>query len=232
MLLCVIHGELNSTLKDNFFFNHKKAITINKGHNIDWYSNIKPIDIREQLGLSEKAFLVIKVANNRKVKGIPYLLKSLTHISPLKDIHLILVGKNMDNKKNMKLIRNYSLNKRVHILGFREDVLNIVSSCDVFALSSIGEESLTKSVIEAMALGKPAIITNVIGNKELLVNGVSGIIIPTRDSKKLAIAIEKLFENPQLRRKMGIAAKSRIENELNENQTIIKLKALYEKLIS
>ncbi len=218
--------------KKQLFFDKKKAITINKGHNINWYSDIKPINIKKQLELSKKAFLVIKVANNRKVKGIPYLIESLTHISPLKDIHLILVGKNMDNKENLKIISKNNLDKKVHILGFRKDVLNIVASCDVFALSSIGEESLTKSVIEAMALGKPAIITNISGNKELLIDGISGIITPIKNSNKIANAIETLYDNPELITKMGIAAKSRIENELNAKQTVSKLKILYETLIT
>ena len=218
--------------RKQLFFKKEKAITINKGHNTEWYSNYQPAEIKKELGLSNDAFLLINVANNRKMKGIPYLMKTITLLPKSKNIHLLLAGKGMDTKENINILKDAGYEDRVHFLGFRKDVLNIVAACDVFVLSSLFGESITKSVIEAMSLKKPAIITDIPGNIELIEDGKSGFIIPKKNPKAMAKAIVSMFDNPQKTKKMGVAAKYRIENQLSSKNTVLKIKALYEKITS
>lgn len=217
--------------KKQLFFKKEKAITINKGHNTQWYSGYGPIDIKKELGLSKDTFLLINVANNRKMKGIPYLMKTISMLPKNKNIHLILAGRDMNTKENLKVLKNTGYEDRVHFLGFRKDILNVVAACDVFVLSSLFGESITKSVIEAMSLGKPAIITDIEGNIELIENGIQGFVTPVRNSKAMAQAIVKMVDNPEKTTEMGKAAKARIENELSSKQTVFKLKELYEKTL-
>ena len=214
------------------FFKKSKAVTINKGHNTSWYTQYQPINIKQELGLSNDAFLLINVANNRKMKGIPYLMKTIALLPKSKNIHLLLAGKGMKTRENITILKEAGCQDRVHFLGFRKDVLNIVAACDVFVLSSLFGESITKSVIEAMSLQKPAIITDIPGNVELIKNGESGFVTPVKNSKAMAQAIVNMYDNPEKTKQMGIAAKSRIENQLSSKQTVIQLKALYEKIIS
>ena len=214
------------------FFRKEKAITINKGHDTSWYSNCQPAEIKKELGLANDAFLLINVANNRKMKGIPYLMKTMALLPKSKNIHLLLAGNGMNTNENRTILKNAGCEERVHFLEFRKDVLNIVAACDVFILSSLFGESITKSVIEAMSLKKPAIITDIPGNIELIEDGESGFITPKKDSKAMAKAIVSMFDNPQKTKQMGIAAQSRIENQLNSKKTVLKLKALYEKITS
>ena len=138
----------------------------------------------------------------------------------------------MDTKENLKILKDTGYEDRVHFLGFRKDVLNVVAACDSFVLSSLFGESITKSVIEAMSLAKPAIITDIAGNIELIENGVQGFVTPAKNSKAMAQAIAKLVDHPTKAKEMGFAAKARIENELSSKQTVVKLKALYEKALS
>tara|TARA_Y100000589_G_scaffold134689_1_gene128878 strand:- start:7156 stop:8247 length:1092 start_codon:yes stop_codon:yes gene_type:complete len=214
------------------FFKKSKAVTINKGHNTSWYAQYQPINIKQELGLSDDAFLLINVANNRKMKGIPYLMKTIALLPKSKNIHLLLVGKGMKTSENIRILKEAGCQARVHFLGFRKDVLNIVAASDVFVLSSLFGESITKSVIEAMSLQKPAIITDIPGNVELIEDGESGFVTPAKNSKAMAQAIVNMYDNPEKTKQMGIAAKSRIENQLSSEQTMIELKALYEKIIS
>ena len=214
------------------FFKKSKAVTINKGHDTSWYAQYQPSDIKQELGLSDNAFLLINVANNRKMKGIPYLMKTIALLPKSKNIHLLLVGKGMKTRENTAILKDAGCQDRVHFLGFRKDVLNIVAASDVFVLSSLFGESITKSVIEAMSLQKPAIITDIPGNVELIKNGESGFVTPAKNSKAMAQAIVNMYDNPEKTKQMGIAAKSRIENQLSSKQTVIQLKALYEKIIS
>ncbi len=213
------------------FFKKEKAVTINKGHDTNWYKEYHPIDIKKELGLPEDSFLLINVANNRKMKGIPYLMESMTLLNKDKNIHLLLAGRDMKTDENLNILKKGNSAERVHFLGFRKDVLNIVAASDVFVLSSLFGESITKSVIESMALGNPAIITDIPGNTELIENGVQGYVTPAKDAKAIAAAIEKMYDSPEKTKQMGIAAKARIENELSAKQAVLKLKALYENLL-
>ena len=214
------------------FFDKRKTITINKGHDIKWYENYSPYDIRKELNIPSDAFLLINVANNRKMKGIPYLLKAMNLLPAELPIHLILIGKNMSNNTNLKIIDQGVKKKNIHILGYKKNVLNIVASCNVFVLTSIKGESITKSVIEAMCLGVAPVISDIPGNKELIINDESGLLFPSKNIKEIMNAILKLFNNQSLCKELGNNAKQRIIDHLNVEQTVIKTKKLYEDLVS
>jgi len=216
----------------NTLFGKKKTTAINKGHDLAWYEGYEPYDIRKELGLKNDAFLAVNVANNRKMKGIPYLLESFKYIPKEYDIHLIIAGRDMDNEENLKIMEDTGSKDRIHLLGFRENVLNIELSCDTFVLSSLYGESITKSVIEAMALGIPPIITDIPGNKELAVDGVSGLVVPKKNAKALADAMIKLYQNPEMKKQMGKKAKEHIAGPLNTKTTVKKVYEMYQKLLS
>lgn len=218
-------------IQRQFFFKNDKTITINKGHRLSWYEGYEAYDIRKELGLAADSFLLVNVANNRKMKGIPYLLKAMNRLSKDLPVHLLLVGRNMDNHKNLKIIKNGNQTDKIHLLGFRKNVLNIVATCDVFVLPSIKGESITKSVIEAMSLGVPAIISDIAGNRELVEHGKSGWVFSSKNVQQLSDAMLKLYQDKNLRLQLGQAAKQHIATHLNTEQTILKTKKLYESLM-
>lgn len=228
-ILCNSIG-VEDYLKRQLIFSKNKTITINKGHDLSWYTNYQPVDLKKELNLPDNAFLLINVANNRKVKGIPYLLKAFNYLDQNLPFHLILIGRDMDTKENLRIIKQGGNSNKVHLLGYKKNVLNIVSACDVFVLSSLGEESITKAVIEAMALGIPPIITDIPGNKELVINNESGLITSVKKTKELSNAILRLYNNREFSKELGKNAKKRIEEHLNTEQTILKTKQLFEEL--
>lgn len=216
----------------NTIFGKKKTITINKGHDLDWYEGYDPYDIRAELGLQPDSFLAINVANNRKMKGIPYLLSAFKYIPKEYDIHLLIAGQDMDTPENLQIIRETNSEDRVHLLGFRKNVLNIEQTCDTFVLSSLFGESITKAVIEAMALGVPPIITDIPGNRELAVDGTSGLVVPKKDPKAIADAILKLYKDPDMRKEMGKKAREHISGPLNTKTTVKKVYEMYKRLLN
>jgi L-malate glycosyltransferase len=208
-----------------------KTITINKGHRAEWYESVKAIDIRKELGIPEDAFILVNMANDRRMKGIPFLLKAMKFVPEDANIHLLLVGGGMDKEKYLKIIRENSHPERIHILGHRKDALSIVAASDVFVLASIKGESITKSVIEAMSLGITPLITDIAGNRELVVNGESGIVVSSKCQYSLLHGIMALRNEPELCKKMGQNAKQHIATNLNADDTITKYKSFYESLL-
>ena len=206
------------------FFNKKKSIVIHKGHDLKWYNDIEALDLRSELGISSNAFIAINICNNRTMKGIPYLLEAFNRLEGQKDIHLVIVGKGMENQENLSIINKGKMKKQIHLMGFRKDALRLLKSSNAFVLSSIKGESNTKALIEAMALKKACIITNIKGNEHLLEHDKSALIVPKKNALAIADAIAQLFNNPDKTKALGEGAKKRFISEIHISKTIAEMK--------
>jgi len=227
-ILCNTQGVADAITK-NIGFDRRKIKVINKGHYTSWYTDIKAID-RKEIGLSDEEFLVVNVANNRAMKDIPTLLKATHYLPKNLPIHILLIGRNMDDKANMKVIESSPNKDKIHLLGFREDRLSIVKASDVFALTSIYGESITKSVLEAMSLGTVPVITDIPGNVELVDDKESGLVIPTKSPKELAAALSKLYQDRELHQKLSAGAKNHIDTKLSHDRTVDEYEDFYKEL--
>ncbi|MGB3619704.1 MAG: glycosyltransferase family 4 protein [Catalinimonas sp.] len=208
-----------------------KAVVIRKGHRLAWYEDVAPLDLPTELGLPPDAFVVSCTANNRPMKGVPDLLSAFAQLpADLAHVHLLLMGRDMDTPANRRLLAGTPAADRVHFLGFRPDALRIVAASDVFALASIKGESITKSVIEAMALGVTPLITSIPGNWELVLPGRSGLVVPPHAPAAFAEALTRLARDPARCAEMGRAARRRVETHLNHKTTVEQYAALYREL--
>lgn len=109
------------------------------------------------------------------------------------------------------LVRELGIESHVHFLGWRNDVIAIMSRSDIVLLPSFAE-GLPCSLIEAMAVAKPVIATRVDGIPELVRDGIDGILIDAGDVEALVRALHALSD-PDLRRAMGLAGQERIQND-------------------
>lgn len=217
-------------MRRQLFKNKDKAFTVNKGHNTDWYTGYEARDIRKELGLPADAFLLINVANNRRMKGIPYLLEAFNLLPKDWNIHLLMAGDRLDTPDNRAIVAKGGSTEKVHFLGFQQKVLEVVAACDVFVLASLYGESITKSVIEAMSLGVAPVITDIPGNIELVEDGVSGLVVPAKNPQAMAEAIAQLYTDRAMHRQMCTGATNHIKVNLNEQKTVDEIYTFYQKI--
>jgi glycosyltransferase involved in cell wall biosynthesis len=206
----------------------EKYVRIYKGHDLAWYRD-EPADLAA-CGIPRDAFVVASVANYRPHKGIDYLVGALAHLPAEWPIHLLLVGR-MDDSKLESLIRSLPAPERVHRIGFRADAPALAAASDVFVLPSTIPEGLPRSVIEAMAYARACIVTDFGGAAELVVDQISGLHVPPADSRAIAGAIAKLYADPDLRTRIGQAARQRIAADFNIETTIDQTLAVYRSLM-
>jgi glycosyltransferase involved in cell wall biosynthesis len=216
-------------LKRQKFFNAEKAVTINKGHNLEWYADIKPFS-REELAIDKESLAIACVANNRPMKGVRYLMEAVTKLPAAMPFDLFLIGKGLDSEEFKSIIFGSPNENKVHFMGFRKDALRIVSACDVFALASVKGESITKAALEAMSLAVAPVISDIAGNRELVINGENGFVFESRNSDALAECLLKLEADRNLTKRMGEKSKDRIATVLSSDTTIRKYRKLYEEL--
>ena len=107
----------------------------------------------------------------------------------------------------------------------------MVKACDLSLLPSVKGEGLSKVLLESLFLGNPTIMTNIGGNRGLAVDGETGLIIPPRDPKAMADAIQRLANSKDLRTRMGTAGKAYIEANYSVERSVQEMKALYHELL-
>lgn len=213
------------------FFKKEKAVTVNKGHRLSWYEEVKAADLSE-FNLPPNAITASIVANARKMKGIPYLMEATKLLPVDAPIHFILVGRNMDAPEVLEILKTSPYQDRVHFPGFRRDVLEIVRACDFSILPSIFGEATPKGALEAMFLGNPTIITSIPGNRGMAIDGETGFVVPPRDPAALAKAIEKLAFDAELRKDMGKKGQKHIADFLSVERSVREMKKVYEDLVA
>jgi len=121
------------------------------------------------------------------------------------------------------------IDKSVLFLGFREDVKEILPLLDIFVLPSLWE-GLPVSIMEAMAMGRPVIATDVGGCAELVLDGVTGLLVSPKDADALSKAIVSLLQDKERAGKMGLEGQERIKLFTAE-EMVRKTEALYEHLL-
>jgi glycosyltransferase involved in cell wall biosynthesis len=192
--------------------------------------------LREELCIVEGNLNIICIAQIYPLKGIEYLLKAMAKVClKITKVVLYLVGDHaLEEYKGYKeklisIIKSAGLDAVVVFTGWRADALEILSIMDIFVLPSLSE-GVPKSVIEAMALGKPVVTTRVGGIPELVRHGETGFIVEPRDSNGLAHAILKLANDRELRTTFGEKARSIAFREYSIKKNITGLEKIYTEL--
>ncbi len=212
------------------FLHSIKSVMILKGHDIGWYSDVLPHDIRSELKIKDDSLICVTVANNRKVKGIDVLLKAIKSLSKDVNIDFIIIGNNMERSPIRNLIKTSGRADRIHLLGFRQDSLSIVAACDIFICPSTGSEALTKSVVEAMSLGVVPIISDIAGNKPLVDNMVNGLVYQSGKPNDLADTIMITYNSREALTDFSVAAKLKIKRDINTRKTINSYAEFYTEI--
>ena len=208
----------------------ERAVTIYKGHSLDWYSTPACVS-RGDLGIPDDVFLCGFLGNMRWVKGADILLQAIDLLPPEIAVHLLLIGEIRDQQV-LDTLASMRYRQRVHAIGFRKDGSSLLRLCDVVAMPSREREGFPKAVIEGMAQSKPAIVTRVGGMPELVDHMQSGIVVAPGNPKELADALMLLAKDPELVNRLGKSAQSRISNSFRIDKTVKQTLELYRGVLS
>jgi len=190
--------------------------------------------IRAELGLPEDAIVVGLTARYHPMKDHRNFFQAAGMIAQrYPSARFLLVGSGTTNQEPglRKLIAEHQLANRVLLLGDRADMPALTASLDIACSASAWGEGLSNAVGEAMACGVPCVVTDV-GDSARLV-GETGVIVPAKDSQALANAFSRLIEaGPSGRRRLGDAARLRIETEFSLDRVAQRYIEVYQEHIT
>lgn len=188
---------------------------------------------RDRLGLSNEALVFVIVANLIPYKGHADLLQAFAQIKDRLPGNWVLLCAGRDDGIGSVLqdmVEDLGLTQRVHWLGSVKDVPSLLAAADVGLLTS-HEEGFSNAIIEYMATGLPAIVTDVGGNPEAVLHEQTGLVIPARDPDMLADAILRLTFDPALRQRFGAAAQSLVRERFSLEACVEQYVYLYRRIL-
>jgi glycosyltransferase involved in cell wall biosynthesis len=147
-------------------------------------------------------------------------------------LRVVLVGSpDPENPASIpeRKLRDWDASGDVAWWGERSDVAKIWTNCHIAVLPSY-REGLPKSLLEAAACGRPLVATDVSGCREVVRDGATGLLVPPRDVRALADALERLAGDRDMRRRMGAAARDLVAREMSEQVVVAQTVALYRSL--
>ncbi len=223
--------SVRDVLQRNFIFQKPNvAVTVNKGHDAAWYADVQAADLSE-FNFPSNAFKISCVANARRMKGMPYLMKAMTLLPSDAPIHLLLIGRGLDTPANLKILEKSPNKEKVHFAGFRRNALELVKACDAAVSASIFGEATPKAVLEALFLGQPSIFTDIPGTAGMGIQDQTALIVPPRHAQALADAMYAYCANPEKRLQLGAAGKKFIAENFSVERSVREMLAVYQSLV-
>ena len=188
-------------------------------------------NLREELGLAADTLLVGTVAILRAKKGHAEILDAAPEVlKRFPSAHFVFAGDGPQTANLQARIDADGLAGRVHLLGLRRDVTNVLASLNVFVLPT-HQEALGTAFIEAGAMGLPAVASNVDGVPEVISDGQTGFLVPAQDGKALVEPLCRLLGDPALRQAMGASAREFVRRKFSREVMAEGMERLYRRLL-
>jgi glycosyltransferase involved in cell wall biosynthesis len=189
--------------------------------------------LRAEWGIPDDAIVCGVVGRLVWEKGYREVFDAARQLkSRLPNLHFVVVGPSDDDKADgiTEAERNVAArDANLTFLGMRHDVDDCYSAFDLFALAS-HREGFPRAAMEAAALGLPVVATDIRGCRQVVDDGVNGILVPARDATRLAAAIETLATDAALRARMGDAGRAKARRDFDQQRCIDITLAAYAEL--
>lgn len=187
---------------------------------------------RNSLGIPSGAVVLGTVGDLRQAKGQSYLVKAFADVvqRTSKDIYLVIQGEGPEEANLRELVKELKMEDRIKISTMPHDQYVVMRSFDIFVLPSLTER-LSNTLIAAMALSLPCVASDAGGNTEVVVDNVSGLIVPTKSIEALVDSMLRLVEDPVLAKDFGAKGREIVEKKFTLPLMISAHERLYDELV-
>jgi len=190
-------------------------------------------EARQALGLDSDTLVGVVIANLIHYKGHRELVRGLSHLEQElpENWRILVAGRDHGIRAELEeLAAARGISHRIQFLGEYSDIPRLLAATD-FGLLTSREEGFSNVILEGMAAGLAMIVTDVGGNAEAVLHGETGLVVPPRNPKAIGDAILELARNPEQRKRLGAAARKRVEREFSIDKCVKAHADLYEEML-
>tara|TARA_B100000315_G_scaffold246593_1_gene274080 strand:- start:18419 stop:19546 length:1128 start_codon:yes stop_codon:yes gene_type:complete len=223
-------GEtIRNTMHAQNGFDQTRIFSIPTGVDLQSLRNSSHLSFfRKELALPSDAILVGMVGFLRFEKGVLFFLDAAKHLlQSRKNYWFCIAGDGPIKNKVQERIHELGLENRVHLLGYREDVPQILAALNVLVLPTTGSEGISQVVLQALGLEKPVVATDTGGTNEVVIHGYTGLLVPPADALALAQSIEQGIKDTHTSKQMGINGRHLIEKSYSLDHMLEATEQLY-----
>ena len=203
---------------------------VHDGIDVEKIQHRPVIDLHAEYWLPHGVPVIVNVGALTGHKGQKYLIDAMPMVlREVPDAHLVIFGEGDLRAPLEKQIKQLSLGKRVLLPGFREDVMSLMKSADLFVMSSV-TEGLGSAVLDAMAMGHAVVGTKAGGIPEAVIQDETGLLVEPADAKALAAAIARLLKDASLRKQFGETGRARVAEHFGVDRLVEGTLEVYRKI--
>lgn len=208
-----------------------KMVVIPSGIDTDRFRPLADADYKERLGLRAGDPVVGIVTRMRVRKGVEEFLSAMIEVRRrFPGAQAVIVGEVELDDALRRLAADGGLDGDLHLLGRRSDMPEVLSAFDLFVLCS-HDEGMSNAILEAMAMEKPVVATDVGGTGEVVREGVTGRLVPPRVVEPLAQAIAGVLADPGQMAAMGRTGRQVVVEHFSARSMVRQMETLYERLM-
>ena len=187
-------------------------------------------DVRAELGIPPDAPVIGTVGVLRPQKAIDLLIRAAAPLlQEMAQLRVLIAGEGSEREPLRELARRHGVADRVMLIGFRDDVPDVLAALDVAVSSSVFEGS-PLAVMEFMEAARPIVATRVGGVPDLIDDGVHGLLVRPGDADGLTAALTRMLADREAARRMGERARERRRREFDVDVVVRRFESLYERL--
>lgn len=198
------------------------------GIDLDVYTNLSKVTKRIEMGVNKDDIVLISAGDLIDRKNYSVSIEALSLLNDSR-VHYWICGEGPELNRLKQLATEKNVEKQVHFLGFRNDIKDLLGAADVFLFSSL-QEGLPRSLMEAMALGLPCVVSEIRGNTDLIENGEGGFRCCANNSIEFADKIKRIISDVSLKEKMSEVNIRRIK-EYDVSTVVNEMKEIYWEMI-
>ena len=198
--------------------------------NSGWALQAKNVARRRERNSASRlhAKLLLNVGRQVHLKGQVYLVDAFERLADRwQELELLIAGGQSTATADLEARRDASeIPERIHLLGVRDDVPDLLAAADIFVFPSLSE-GLGGAVIEAMAMGLPIVCSDIAALRDVTDDGRSALLVPPRDPVALADAIARMIRTPQLATSLAEHGRQRFKERFTIDRCAPRMAALY-----
>jgi len=227
-------------------FYHSLGIPPDKGHvvhnpvNIESFAQVDgAAELRAEFGVADQDRLISNVGRLDWWKGHDYFLQAMAEVIRSRpNTKALIVGKSDSTPRNQaycqrlrQLVADLQLSGHVAFTGFRTDVPRIMAASDIVVHSASEPEPFGRTIVEAMAAGRPVVATAAGGVLDIVEDQVTGLLVPPKDAGLMAKAIQHLLQDQEQARLIGRRARQRARERFSVEQHVTAIQHIYRQIL-